>query len=144
MIQKTTFELIKNSIDNKTIINFFYQNKWSKYESFRKVAPLALGKMRTSGRWALRGFLMGGGSYSISKGLSKGNFRLFLLSKIRSIDGKQEIGGSNNIFMTPTGYRRGDRDLTGIVAQLSHYESNVYCEELEDWFDPILEVELPF
>lgn len=118
MILKTTEDIIKNAILNRTLLNFFYINKWSNYSANRNVAPLALGRLK-SGRLALRGMIMNNNSFSLLNGKSNNRYRTYLLSQIRITDDKQDIGGSSRTFNIPSDYVRGDKGMKSIKAQLS-------------------------
>ncbi len=131
-VPKSLIDRIAFAIENRAFISFDYDNRWSKYEAIRNVRPLALGKLASSGRLALRAYIENNNSYAIINGTSTSRFRIFLLSRF---SGVSFLG--QDLFSIPAGYRRNDRDLTGIIAQLSLSEDQ-YDEDIKD--DEFVEV----
>lgn len=130
-IPKALTNRIAFAIENRSYLTFFYNNKWSIYEAYRNVRPLALGRLRSSGRLALRAYIENNNSYALINNITTDRFRIFLLSRML---GDVTLGQS--IFnVAPAGYRRNDKDLTGIIAQLSlckeEYDDDIIDDEFE-------------
>lgn len=129
-VPKSLKDRIAFAIENQAYLTFFYNNRWSLYEAYRNVRPLALGKLKTSGRLALRGYIENNNSYALENGLTTDRFRIFLLSRMLG-----DVTLGQGLFTIPAGYRRNDRDLTGIIAQLSlsqdEYDDDIVDDEFE-------------
>jgi hypothetical protein len=122
MFSKKLVEDIKYAIDNRFVMNILYDNKWSYYTANRLIAPLAIGKLSTSGRWAIRALQLNATSYSLTQGTADNMYRIYLLQKISYNEDllKQNYGVNNTrTFNIPPLYRKNDRGLNNIQAQLS-------------------------
>lgn len=146
IVTKKLIEDLKFAINNRLIININYSNKWSPYIANRQVAPLALGKLSKSGRWALRGYIVNNNSYSLLNGLTNQRYRIYLLGNIQFNENIQELGVTNRLFTIPPLYRKNDKDLNSIVAQLAindEYDEDIdttdYFVSMHDIFSEIKE-----
>lgn len=74
----------------------------------RRVIPTAYGVVKTTGNVAVRVFLVGGASHS-----GGSPWRLFLIAKMVNPEILDE-----GFTEDPPGYKRGDRDLNPIYAEL--------------------------
>jgi hypothetical protein len=131
-VPKSVKDRISFAIENQAYLTFFYNNRWTTFDAYRNVRPLALGKLRTSGRLALRGYIENNNSYALQNGLTTDRFRIFLLSRIMG-----DVTLGQGLFSIPAGYRRNDKDLTGIIAQLSSDQDDYDDDIFDDIFEAV-------
>ncbi|CAB4158114.1 Phage-like element PBSX protein, XkdF [uncultured Caudovirales phage] len=125
-VPKSVKDRIAFAIQNQSYLTFFYNNRWTTYEAYRNIRPLALGKLKSSGRWALRGYIENNNSYALLNGFTSDRFRIFLLSRMLG-----DVTLGQDVFNIPAGYRKNDKDLTSIIAQLSSIQED-YDDDIED------------
>jgi hypothetical protein len=131
-VPKSVKDRIAFAIENQSYLTFFYNNRWTTFDAYRNVRPLALGKLRTSGRWALRGYIENNNSYALQNGFTSERFRIFLLSRMMG-----DVTLGQGIFSIPAGYRRNDKDLTSIISQLSNNQDDYDEDIIDDMFEPV-------
>jgi len=128
VIPKTVPAAIKYAIKNKKYLEFNYNNKWTNAAGERFVIPACLGRLKSSGRMVLRGYLLAGVSFSISQGVTSSKWKLYLLNRINFFKVSE-----NGFYLRPSGYKLNDKSMSTIDAQLE-FEEEIDENDIE-WFD---------